>query len=148
MDAEQRSEAIFGAFDGVVSIIGFVFGLLVHDASAATIAIGGIGGAVAAGVSMGAGEIEKSGSPWRSRIRIAITMFIASFVGGLIPVWPFLIFSNPVALLFAAIGCILVALWIGYEKRQGWRGYVNAFGVLLVAAGLTLLVVSLIPASV
>jgi len=57
MNKEQRQEAIFGAFDGVVSVIGFIFGLLIHKSPESAIAIGGLGGSIAAGISMGTGEV-------------------------------------------------------------------------------------------
>ena len=145
MNDEQRQEAIFGAFDGVVSVTGFVFGLLVHRSPESAIAMGGVGGAVAAGVSMGIGELEKHDGPWYRGLKIALTMFVASIVGSLVAVWPFFVFPTSLALLVAGLGCVAVATWIGYEKRKGFGGYVAAYITLLVAAGLTLGVVSLIP---
>ena len=65
MNKEQRQEAIFGAFDGVVSILGFVFGMAVHKSPEAAMAIGGLGGSISAGISMGVGEIEKGDESWR-----------------------------------------------------------------------------------
>jgi VIT1/CCC1 family predicted Fe2+/Mn2+ transporter len=147
METEKRQEAIFGAFDGTVSVIGFVFGLLVHHASRGSIAIGGLGGAIAAGVSMGSGEIEKSDGSWRSRMPVAFVMFCASLIGGLIPIWPFFVFSTGVAIIVAGIGCLIVATWIGYQKHKGWRGYAASFAILLCAAAITLAVVSVIPQS-
>jgi hypothetical protein len=147
MNREERQEAIFGAFDGVVSIIGFIFGLIVHHSPAAAIAIGGLGGAIAAGVSMGAGEIEKADSNWRGRIPVALVMFTACLLGAMVPVWPFFVTSGMAALTFAGAGCVIVATWIGYEKRKSMRGYLTAYAILFVAAAITLGVVSLIPQS-
>ena len=147
MKTEQRQEAMFGAFDGIVSIIGFIFGLLVHKSPESAIAIGGLGGAVAAGVSMGFGEYEKHDGNWRSSLPVALVMFAASLGGSLVAVWPFFVFSSGVALTVSLIGCMSVATWIGYMKHKGWRGYATAFATFGAAAGITLLVVSLIPAS-
>ena len=147
MNDEQRQEAIFGAFDGVVSITGFVFGLLVHKSPEAAIAIGGLGGAVAAGVSMGIGELEKHEGRWYTGWRVALAMFIASLTGSLVAVWPFFVFGKGLAIAAAGVGCLLVATWIGYEKRKGIAGYLSAYVTLIIAASLTLGVVSLIPQS-
>lgn len=147
MNREQRQEAIFGAFDGVVSVTGLIFALLVHKSPNSTIAVGGLGAAIAAAISMGAGEVEKGDEPWRARLPVGITMFLASLVGSLIPVVPFFIFSRSVALGVGALGCLCVATWIGLEKRNGVKGYVAAYVVLVLAAGLTLAVVSFIPQS-
>lgn len=144
MNTEQRQEAIFGAFDGVVSVTGFIFGLLIHHSPESAIAIGGVGGAVAAGISMGAGELEK-GDNWVRRIPVGIIMFLASLFGALVAVWPFFVFSTFVSLWIAGTGCLLVATWIGYEKRKGRSGYLAAYLTLIAAAGLTLGIVSLIP---
>ena len=147
MQTEQRQEAVFGAFDGIVSIIGFIFGLLVHKSPESAIAIGGLGGAVAAGVSMGFGEYEKHDGDWHTSLPVALVMFAASLGGSLIAVWPFFVFSSGVALTISLVGCMSVATWIGRMKRKGWRGYATAYATFLCAAGITLLVVSLIPAS-
>ena len=147
MQTEQRQEAVFGAFDGIVSIIGFIFGLLVHKSPESAIAIGGLGGAVAAGVSMGFGEYEKHDGDWRSSLPVALVMFGASFGGSLVAVWPWFVFATPVALVVSLVGCLAVATWIGYMKHKSWRGYATAYATFVVAAGITLLVVSLIPAS-
>ena len=148
MNTEQRQESIFGAFDGVVSIIGFVFGLLVHKSPESAIAIGGLGGAIAASVSMGVGEFEKSEKPYKTRLPVSVAMFISCLIGSLVPIWPFFVFSKPIALLVSAIGCLVVATWIGFEKRKGFGGYLTAYATLTGAAGITLGVIALIPQSV
>ena len=147
MKTEARQEAIFGAYDGIVSITGFIFGLLIHHSPESAIAIGGLGGAIAAGVSMGFGEYEKHDGDWRSSLPVALVMFVASLGGSLVAVWPFFVFSSGVALVVSLTGCLAVATWIGYMKHKSWRGYATAYATFAVAAGITLLVVSLIPAS-
>lgn len=144
MTKEERTEAIFGAYDGVVSVVGFVFALLVINASAHTIAVGGLGGAIAAAISMGSGEVEKGDEPWFRRLPIGATMFCASLIGSLVPVVAFFFLDKPQALGVAAIGCVGVATWIGWMKRKGAGGYVSAYVSLLLASGLTLGVVSLL----
>ena len=148
MDAEERQASIFGAFDGVVSVIGFVFALLVHHSPSAAIAIGGLGGAISATVSMGTGQYESTEGAWHRRLKNALFMGMFTLGGSLVPVWPFFVFhSKSVALIFAGIGCLCVAGWIGYEKHKGSRGYLIAYVTLLAAAGFTLALVSIIPAS-
>ena len=147
MDGEKRQEAIFGSFDGTVSIIGFIFGLMLHHSSPSTIAIGGLGGAIAAGISMGSGEVEKGDGPWRNRVPIGLVMLAATLVGSLVPVWPFFIFAGSTALTLAAAGSLIVATWIGHQKHQGIKGYLTAYGTIIGAALLTLGIIALIPAS-
>ncbi len=95
LNSEERSEAIFGAFDGVVSVIGFVFGLLVHHSLASAIAVGRLGGAIAATISMTTGEYESREGSWKERIGGAGAMRVATFVGSLVPVWSFFIVNLP-----------------------------------------------------
>ena len=147
MNSEQRQEAIFGAFDGVVSIIGFVFALLLHGSPVAAIAVGGFGGAIASGVSMGAGEFTKSEAPLHRRLPLAAIMLIATLIGSLVPVWPFFIFGRNGAIVASAIGCMAIATWIGYEKRKGATGYLTAYATLTASATLTLGIIALIPQS-
>lgn len=147
MDKEQRQEAVFGLFDGTVSVTGFIFALLIHHSPDSAIAIGGLGGAVSAGISMSVGEVEKGEEPWRKRLGVGTTMLVASLAGSLIPVVPFWLFSRSVALIVGATGCLCVAGIIGFVKSKGLAGYVTAYVTLLLAAALTLGVVSLIPAS-
>ncbi|MCL4446376.1 MAG: VIT1/CCC1 transporter family protein [Actinobacteria bacterium] len=147
LNSDERSEAIFGAFDGVVSVIGFVFGLLVHHSPASAIAVGGLGGAIAATISMTTGEYESREGSWKERIGGAGAMRVATFVGSLVPVWSFFIFNRNLALWLAAAGSIVIATWIGYEKHKGYRGFAIAYLTLFGAAGLTLIVVNIIPAS-
>lgn len=147
MNKEERTEAIFGAYDGVVSVVGFIFALLVVHASAHTIAIGGLGGAIAAAISMGTGEIEKGDESWTARLPIGFTMFCASLIGSLVPVLPFFFLSKSAALVAAGCGCLVVATAIGFMKRKGAYGFVSAYVSLLLASGLTLGVVSLLGAS-
>jgi len=147
VNREQRQEAIFGAFDGVVSILGFMFGMAVHKSPEAAMAIGGLGGSVSAGISMGVGEIEKGDESWRARLPVGLAMFIATLIGSLVPVWPFFFFPMRLAGIIGGVGSLLVATWIGYAKRAGWKGYVTAYATLALAAGLTLAIVSVIPQS-
>src|ERR1022692_2727201 len=98
MDDEKRVEAVFGLYDGTVSVLGFVFGLVLHGAPPSTIVIGGIGGAIAAAVSMSTGEIEKSEGPLKRRLPVAFSMFLATMIGSLIPVVPFFFLSGAAAL--------------------------------------------------
>lgn len=148
LNPEERTEAIFGAFDGVVSTVGFVFGLLVHHSPSSAIAVGGLGGAIAASISMTTGEYESNDkAASRAKLGGAVAMGVATLVGSLMPVWPFFAFSRNIALAVGSVGCVLIAAWIGHEKRKGFHGYATAFLTLFGAAALALAIVSLIPQS-
>lgn len=142
----RRPEAVFGAFDGSVSVVGVIFGLLVHHAPASSIAVAGVGGAIASSVSMGVGEYESSDGP--GRLSRALAMLGATILGSLVPLWGFFVFATPLALVVAGLGCAAVAASIGHLKANGVRGYASSLGTLALALGLTLGIVSLIPGSV
>jgi hypothetical protein len=150
MNAEERSTALLGSFDGTVSIVGVIYALLIHRSSDAAIAIAGLGGGISATVSMATGIFEAAEGRWHRRLRDAGVMGVAVLLGSLVPIWPWFPwfgFSRTLALVIGAGGCLLVATWIGHEKGNGAADYVGAFAALFGAIGLTLLVVGLIPAS-
>lgn len=147
MNSEQRQEKLFGIWDGTVSITGLIFGLLIHKSPESAIAVGGLGASISACVSMATGEFEKGDGPWHERLKVAMTMLIATLIGSLIPIWPFFVFSKPVALMAGGLGCASVAGWIGRVKHKGLKGYVSVYLTLLLSVALTLAVVSLIPQS-
>jgi hypothetical protein len=147
VNAEERSQAVFGSFDGLVSIIGFVFGLLLGHASPHLIAIGGLGGAVSATVSMSCGTYESEDGAWHRKLGNAAVMACATFVGSMVFVWSFFVFSRDIALGVGGLGALAVATFIGHEKAQGRPGYLKAYAVLFCAVGLTLAVVAAIPSS-
>lgn len=144
MNAEERQEAVFGAFDGVVSMMGVIFGALVVHTTPRDIFIIGFGASVAECISMSVGEVAKSCDAWQTRLGVALSMLAASFVGGIIPVWGFFAFSVTVALTVGAIGCFTVATWIGWMKRQGAKGFLRAYVVLVLASGASLAFAALI----
>ncbi len=145
MNPEERSDAILGSFDGVVSVIGFIFGLLLHHSPESAIAVGGLGGALSATVSMSTGIYESSEGRWHHKLRLASIMGVSTLVGTLVPVWPFFVFSKPIALAIGSVGCLCVAGWIGFEKHKGWKGYVKSFAILFGAAAFCLAIESIIP---
>ena len=146
-DAGKRREAIFGAFDGTTSMIGLVFGLAVHDYAAAAIVIAGVSAATSATVSMGAGEYESSDGAVRRRLQLAGAMALATAIGSVVPVVPFFLLRTDPACAFGGAIALAVGLWIGHQKRVGWRGYASAVATLFVAAAVSVGVAAAIPAS-
>jgi VIT1/CCC1 family predicted Fe2+/Mn2+ transporter len=150
MNPEERSAAILGAFDGTVSLVGLVFGLLIAHASRGTIRLTGIGATLSATVSMSTGSYESAAGAWHKRLQNAGAMGISTLIGSLVPIIAFFWFGRTTALIISAVGCLAVAWWIGMEKRKSieaprwFSGYASAFGTIVAAAGITLGVVSAI----
>ena len=150
MDPEQRSQAIFGAFDGTASIIGLVYGLALHHYAGVAIATAGASAAGSATVSMAAGEYEcgDEGTPARRRIALAGTMGVATAIGSLMPVAPFFVLPAGAAAITGGALAMGVAVWIGWQKRAkpGPGGYLMAIGTLLAAAAVGVGIAAAIPA--
>ena len=83
------------------------------------------------------GEYESRDEPPRAKLPGAAATGAATLIGSLVPVWPLFVFKRDLAPAIAAAGCMLVATWIGHEKRRRIRGYAVACLTLCGAAALT-----------
>lgn len=132
------SAAVFGAFDGAVSVVGALAGLLAAHTSGRAILAVCAGLAVAAAVGMGAGD-WLSGSPART----ALVMALATLAGSLIPVLPVLLLPEPAGVGGAIIVLAALGVWIS-ETRADDRGRVRAYtgtaALLITAAVLSVAV--------
>ena len=137
MDKADRAEAVFGAFDGLVSIIGVVFALLVGGATSTIVPVAA-GGAAAATVSMGSGDWLANGSPRR-----AVVMGFSTFVGSLLPALPFMFMQKTPAICTSVVLCTIAGAGIGWMRRDGLKGYLVTYAVLTTAVLLTLACVAL-----
>lgn len=133
MTADDRTQAVFGAFDGLASALGMVIALAVAGSTHALV-VGAVALAFAAGASMAAGEwlSDHEQSPRR-----AVVMGLATLVGGLAPAVPFALGSG----IVAYVGTVSVAVMGGAiiaELRPGapLPSYLQTFGVLVGATTL------------
>jgi VIT1/CCC1 family predicted Fe2+/Mn2+ transporter len=134
---EDVSEAIFGSFDGVVSVIGVIVALLAGPT--AIMVDAAIGLAAASAVGMAAGEYL--GDHTRN-LRKAGVMGVATIVGTMCPVVPFIVLPKRPAIVVSVLLVVAISLVIARSRAEGSsaRAYVETFGVLLFAAGITALV--------
>jgi VIT1/CCC1 family predicted Fe2+/Mn2+ transporter len=131
---DDVSQAIFGSFDGVVSVIGIIVALLARPTP--IIIEAAIGLAAASAVGMAAGEYL--GDHARS-IRKAAVMGAATIVGTMCPVVPFMVLPKRSAIIVAVLLVLAISLVIARSRAEGSsaRAYVETFGVLFFAAGVT-----------
>lgn len=153
MNAEERSAAIFGLFDGTVSLVGLVFGLIIAHASRHDFILTGLGAAISATVSMSTGQFEAAKGTARARLASSTAMGVATMVGSLLPIAAFFWLARTPSLVISGALCLIAATWVGFEKRKTmdgtlrwYCGYASSFGFLLGAAGVTLGIVSWIGA--
>ena len=117
------------------------------DPSDKLIAIGAVGGAISAMVSMGFGEFECAVGTIKARVGAAVAMAAATLAGCLIPIWGFFVLPRTAALCVAGGGALAIAGMIGQAKHKGVQGHVEAFATLLVAIALSFGVIALLPSA-
>lgn len=132
---DEIGRATFGSFDGVVSLVGVLAGLLVAHAAPTTVLTTAGGLAVAAAVGMGFGDYLGG-----STGRLAAVMAVATFTGSLLPALPVALIGGPAGYALAAL--LIVALGVAIaEVRAQERGRVRAYlltaAVLIVASALS-----------
>jgi VIT1/CCC1 family predicted Fe2+/Mn2+ transporter len=131
------AEAIFGSFDGIVSVLGVIAAAYVAGSPARTLVIVAAGLAVAAAVSMAGGQFLASAKNVRNPLIQAFVMGIATLLGAFVPAIPFLFLPKPTAAICTAIIVLLVTGWI-VRIRATTQGTLKAFsqtyGILLIAA--------------
>lgn len=129
-----RAPAIFGVADGMTCAMGIVIGLVLIHAPAASIFAAGFSAGLAEFPGMASGQYQ---SAPRDGWAAAIVCGLASTVGALLPVTPWLFFTGTLALItslaIAAVMCFLIAV---FQTERTWRTYAISFGVTAIAIGL------------
>jgi VIT1/CCC1 family predicted Fe2+/Mn2+ transporter len=134
---DDVSQAIFGSFDGVVSVIGVIVALLARPSP--IIVEAAVGLAAASAIGMAAGEYL--GDDTRN-LRRALVMGLATVIGTMAPVVPFMVLDKRLAIPVALLLVLAISLAIAQARAQASprRAYLETFGVLFLAAGVTALV--------
>lgn len=137
--AGQVKLAVFGAFDGVVTVLGAVFP---NTGSPHTLTLTCIGLAASGAVSMGGGElVSDSEAGWAASTAIGLT----TGLGTLLPAVPYLAWRGLPALVVSMALCVAVALGISWVKTTAENGptfrkaALHTHSILLVAVIFTLL---------
>ena len=99
--------AIFGSWDGCISVLAVMVGLAASGHIAGAVAAG-CAGAVGGMFSMATGQYE-SDSPGPGRVRRAVVMGAATGVGGMLPVLPYFL-PGPWQARTVTATCLAVAL--------------------------------------
>lgn len=129
-----RAPAIFGVADGMTCAMGIAIGLVLIHAPAASIFAAGFSAGLAEFPGMASGQYQ---SAPRDGWLAAIVCGLASTIGALLPVTPWLFWHGMSALLLslaiAAVMCYLIAV---FQVDKTWRTYAISFGVTAIAIGL------------
>lgn len=135
MSRADREQAVFGGFDGLTGCVGVVAALAATGTAASAVLVAAVGLAVAATVSMAAGEYLSDPA---ASVRRAAVMGGATLVGSLVPVVPYALgVGSPVlacAALVAGAGLLIAHL----RPDHGWpRAYALTLGLLAAVVALT-----------
>lgn len=134
---ELARPAVFGAFDGLVTVLGAVF-QLGHDPRAMWTTAVGL--AVSGTVSMGGGEwLSDSSNGFGSSLVIGSTTGLGTFA----PVLPYLVLHGWAAVTVSVLLCLTAATAIACVRvakdKTLRRALAETHGILVVAAAATLL---------
>lgn len=138
--ARVISAAVFGASDGLMSILGPVmFTASRYPNMVFPVAIMG---AVSASCSMGAGEfLSQEETNWPA----VPAMVAAVFLGSVLPALPYLWTRGGAALYQSMAICLAVAMVVGYMRTWSRYRYVQTIGVLALVFGITVFCNTLVP---
>jgi len=139
-DEEGTRQAIFGSFDGLTSALGVIAAAYLTGNTHVLVATA-CGLAVASAVSMGGGEFLSETSQRSGELNRAGIMAAATFIGSFLPAIPFLFFAKPIALMVAGVLVLVAAAVIAQFRVQSQgviRAYLQTYGILVVAAGLSI----------
>lgn len=130
MTADDRTETIFGGFDGLTSTISMI-GAAVIAGTLRGLGVYAVGLAVGAAWSMGSGQYLSD--PQR-RVHLAVVMALATLAGSIAPAVPFLVGGGTAIDVAAACALTLAVGAAIAELRPGSRAasYRLTFAVLAV----------------
>lgn len=138
--AAQTKLAVFGAFDGVVTVLGAVFP---NTSNPHVLQLTCIGLAASGAVSMGGGElVSDSEAGWPASTAIGLT----TGAGTLAPALPYWFTHGTPAIVASMLLCLAVALGISWVKTTDGdnpptfkAAAAQTHGILAVAVAFTLL---------
>lgn len=143
---------MFGLQDGLVSTTGVVVGISTGVEDKAVIVLASLVAVSVEASSMAAGQyssekavhqMDKTGKHTDSLITGALIMFVAYFLGGMVPIIPTVLFQPSQARIISVIGAFIALFLLGYLKgklveHQPLRSAVELFiiGSMATAIGL------------
>ena len=138
--AAQTKLACFGAFDGVVTVLGAVFP---NTGNPHVLLLTCIGLAASGAVSMGGGElVSDSTAGWAASTAIGVT----TGLGTLLPAAPYLFTRGAAAVVLSLLLCLFTAGAISWVKTTDGpsaptlrQATTQTYAILLVAVAVTLL---------
>lgn len=136
MKSDDVRQVIFGTFDGLTTAVGVVFAAAITSANVVAVILGL---AIAAAVSMAAGEWLSDDETDGANTRRAVVMGLSTLGASIVPALPFFVTRGIPAGLVAAALALGLACVIA-ELRPGDRvsSYVKTIGVLTLACGLAI----------
>jgi VIT1/CCC1 family predicted Fe2+/Mn2+ transporter len=129
--------AVFGSFDGLITVLGVLFALAAHPH---TLVVSGVGLAAAGAVSMGGGQ-------WLSDsehgLGASAVIGLTTGAGTLVPVAPYIMWHGATAAVVSAAACLAVSGLIAWLKTtdghrmSARRAAAQTYGLLFTAGLVT-----------
>lgn len=135
MQKTDTSQAIFGSFDGLTSLIGLLAGALVVHATGGQILAEAGGLAVAAAVGMASGDFLSG-----STVRLSLIMGISTLIGSLVAAVPVALIGGVLGYALAVVVSLVMAVLIAETRSRSdgrLRGYASTFIILVLASALS-----------
>lgn len=143
LGTEEGGSAVFGAFDGVTSVLGVLVSLLGQKELVLVRACLGL--ALASSIGMGFGQY--TGDKER-RLISAVVIALATAVGTLLPVIGFIFFAKRMAVVIGTLAVIGLGILIGYQRSKSSPkriAYGQTFLLLILATGVNVFVALFFP---
>lgn len=123
-------DSVFGVFDGTTSVLGVI--LTVGLTHSHALLLAAVGLAVSSAVGMAGGEWLSDNGKSRTS---AVTIGVATAIGTLLPVLPFIVLSGTAAIVCGLVAILVVGAGIAVVRGNTWRNWVQTFAILGLAAG-------------
>ena len=140
---------VFGVEDGLVSTVGLLSGIAIAGVPRGTIFLTGVVLIFVEAFSMAAGsflseasveEMDGGVDDMRGSITAGAIMFVAYFVAGFIPLFPYLKFevgqAFPLSIVCSVVALLGLGYWSGRKTKVAWRKAVR----MAFVGGLAILV--------
>jgi VIT1/CCC1 family predicted Fe2+/Mn2+ transporter len=133
----SRPALIMGLADGMTTGAGLVLGLAIAHQPGRAIWLAGLAGGLAAFPGMSSGRYQ---SEPEDGYLGAVVCGLATTVGSVLVVVPYLVSSGAVALVTALIVTAVLCAGVAVLREQtGWRAWALSYGITAAAAALCLL---------
>ena len=138
MTSDDLATAIFGAWDGCISVLALL--IAARGSHLPALQAAGVGCAVGGTFSMATGQYEEMTGTTAQRLRLSLIMGVFTLLGGLLPAAWFLFAAKPVAYVGALLAAWGLATLVWVLKKEGLVGAARTYALLVITVVATVVV--------